>query len=215
MAPPIRALLWDNDGVLVDTEGLFFQASREVLAFASIDLTTSQYVELFLVRNEGMQHFARELGGVAGVERLRAFRDVRYSELLRGADVSIEGASDVLRAVAPHYRMAMVTSSAREHLEIAHERTGVLHYFELLVAQGDYARSKPHPDPYEEAVRRLGVVPEECLAIEDSRRGLLAAKAAGLRCWVIPKGLSGNASLIEADRVLGGLGELPAALGVL
>jgi HAD superfamily hydrolase (TIGR01509 family) len=211
---PFRALLWDNDGVLVDTEGLYFRATRDVLAQVGIDLTESQFVALFLVSNQGIEPFVETLGGAQEADRLRARRNARYSELLRTEHVGIPGAAEVLSALAPHYRMAIVTSSSREHLALAHERTGLLRYFELLVAEGDYRRSKPHPDPYQEAVRRLQVSPEECLVIEDSRRGLLAAKAAGLTCWVVPNALSGKAPLDEADRVLNDLGELPAALGL-
>jgi len=207
-------LLWDNDGVLVDTEGLYFRATRDVLAQVGIDLTESQYVALFLVSNKGLEPFVEALGGTREADRLRALRNARYSELLRTEDVGIAGAAEVLSALAPYHRMAIVTSSSREHLALAHERTGLLRYFELLVAEGDYRRSKPHPDPYQEAVRRLHVSPEECLVIEDSRRGLLAAKAAGLTCWVVPNGLSAKAPLDEADRVLKHLGELPAALGL-
>jgi HAD superfamily hydrolase (TIGR01509 family) len=210
---PFRALLWDNDGVLVDTEGLYFRATRDVLAQVGIDLTESQYVALFLVSNRGLEPFVETLGGPQEVDRLRARRNVRYSELLKTENVGIPGVAQVLSALAPHHRMAIVTSSSREHLALAHERTGLLGYFELLVAEGDYRRSKPYPDPYQEAIRRLRVAPDECLAIEDSRRGLLAAKAAGLTCWVVPNALSAKAPLDEADRVLNDLGELPAALG--
>ncbi|MGD0678344.1 MAG: HAD family phosphatase [Polyangiaceae bacterium] len=211
---PYRALLWDNDGVLVDTEGLYFEATRGVLADVGVEFTQAEYVELFLVDNRGLSHFADRLGGTIGVDQLRVKRNRRYSELLFGQDVVIPGASAALTAVAPHYRMAMVTSSSREHLAIAHERSGFLRHFELLLAEGDYPRSKPHPDPYLEAVRRLGVAADECLVIEDSRRGLLSAKAAGLTCWVVPGALSGHASLAEADRFLRDLSELPIALGL-
>ena len=211
---PYRALLWDNDGVLVDTEGLYFQATRETLARVGVTLTRSQYVEHFLVTNRGMEPFTEAAGGPAAIARLRAERGARYSELLRTELVAIPGAEEVLALLTPHYRMALVTSSAREHLALAHARTGCLRHFETIVALGDYPRSKPNPDPYEEAFRRLDLAPGECLAIEDSRRGLLAAKAAGLGCWVVPTPLSAAAPLDEADLVLASLRELPHRLGL-
>jgi HAD superfamily hydrolase (TIGR01509 family) len=208
-----RALLWDNDGVLVDTEILYFQATREVLAGAGVELTEAQYVELFLVDNVGIAHFASRLGEASEIDRLRARRNARYSSLLAESDVTIPGAPDVLAALAPHFRMGMVTSTSREHLAIAHARAGLLRHFEIVVAEGDYARSKPHPDPYQEAVRLLGVEPNECLVIEDSRRGLLAAKAAGLACWVVRSRFSHRSSFAEADRILDDVRALPEALG--
>lgn len=207
-----RALLWDNDGVLVDTEGLYFQATRETLASVGIDLTEAQYVDLFLVGNQGMTHFADAIGGPEAMALLRMRRGARYSALLRAGNVAIPGAGPVVATLAPQYRMALVTSSSREHLALAHAGTDLLRYFELLIAEGDYLRSKPNPDPYEEAVRRMALTPQDCLVIEDSRRGLLAAKAAGLTCWVVPTELSSKASFDEADDVLESLVELPARL---
>jgi HAD superfamily hydrolase (TIGR01509 family) len=210
---PFRALLWDNDGVLVDTEGLFFQATREALARAGVTISQAQYVKHFLVSNRGLEAFAEALGGAAAIARVRVDRGTRYSELLRSERVAIPGADEVLAALAPHHRMALVTSSSPEHLLLAHARTACLRHFETIVAEGDYPRSKPNPDPYEEALRRLNLAPEECLAIEDSRRGLLAAKAAGLTCWVVPTPLSAAACLDEADAILPSLSDLPGRLG--
>ena len=72
--------------------------------------------------------------------------------------------------------------------------------------------SKPHTEPYLAAVARFGARPEECLVIEDSRRGLLSAKAAGLRCWVVPSPLTAASPFDEADRRFSSLAELSAAL---
>src|SRR4029079_9112318 len=96
-----------------------------------------------------------------------------------------------------------VTSSEPAPFARTHARTGLLSHFELVLAQGDYARSKPEPDPYLRAVERLGVAGDRCLVIEDSERGLRAAKAAGLRCWGIPSGLTAGGAFETADSVLG------------
>ena len=81
-----------------------------------------------------------------------------------------------------------------------------------MLAQGDYARAKPEPDPYLRAVERLGLEPDRCLVIEDSERGLRAAKAAGLRCWVIPSRLTAGGRFDAADAVLGDLAAAAARL---
>jgi beta-phosphoglucomutase-like phosphatase (HAD superfamily) len=87
-----------------------------------------------------------------------------------------------------------------------------LDHFELVLLQGDYARAKPEPDPYLRAVERLGVAAERCLVIEDSERGLRAAKAAGLRCWVIPSALTVGQRFDAADAVLADLAAAAARL---
>ncbi len=113
------------------------------------------------------------------------------------------------------YRIGIVTSSRRDHFEIMHERTGLLPHVDFVVAQGDYERSKPAPDPYLMGIDRSGAPASECLAIEDSARGLAAAKAAGLACWVVPSGMTDGQDFAAADRRLESLGELVTLLGSL
>ena len=152
------AILFDNDGVLVDTEHLYFRANQETLAGIGVDLDAAAYVQLFLREGTGAWHLARERGlGPADVDALRAARDRRYFELVTGADVVIPGVAEIVPALARRYRLAIVTSSEPGPFARTHARTGLLQHFELVLAQGDYARSKPEPDPYLRAVERLGV----------------------------------------------------------
>jgi len=124
----------------------------------------------------------------------------------------IPGVADIVPALARRYRLAIVTSSEPGPFARTHARTGLLEHFELVLAQGDYARAKPEPDPYLRAVERLGLEPDRCLVIEDSERGLRAAKAAGLRCWVIPSRLTAGGRFDAADAVLGDLAAAAARL---
>jgi len=207
------AILFDNDGVLVDTEHLYFRANQEALARVGIDLDAAAYVELFLREGKGAWHLARERGlGPADIDALRAARDRRYFDLVGACDVLIPGAGDIVRTLARRYRLAIVSSSEPGPFARTHARTGLLDHFELVLLQGDYARAKPEPDPYLRAVERLGVAAERCLVIEDSERGLRAAKAAGLRCWVIPSALTVGQRFDAADAVLEDLAAAAARL---
>ena len=82
----------------------------------------------------------------------------------------------------------------------------------MVLASGDYAKSKPAPDPYLKAVELSGFTKEECIAVEDSERGLLAAKNAGIRCYVIPTELTKYSNFNSADKILGNISELPDLL---
>jgi HAD superfamily hydrolase (TIGR01509 family) len=207
------AILFDNDGVLVDTEHLYFRANQEALAGVGIDLDAAAYVELFLREGRGAWHLARARGlGPADIDALRAARDRRYNDLVAAADIVIPGVAEIVPALARRYRLAIVTSSEPGPFARTHARTGLLEHFELVLAQGDYARAKPEPDPYLRAVERLGVAGERCLVIEDSERGLRAAKAAGLRCWVIPSSLTAGGRFDAADAVLDNLAAAAARL---
>ena len=133
----LRTILWDNDGVLVDTEELYFEATRQVL--------------------------------------------------------------DRLHGTA---RMGIVTSSRKEHFELIHRTTGLLDFIDFVLTRQDYERTKPHPDPYLAALRRFDLRPEECVAVEDSLRGLRAARAAGIRCIVVPNALTRGADFEGAHAVV-------------
>lgn len=205
----MKAVFWDNDGVLVDTERLYFQANREVLADLGFDLSTELYREHWLLSWTGLLAIGESLGFTpARIEELRNARDVRYAHLLETEDILIPGVEETVRELSKHVLQAIVTSSKRDHFEIIHRRTGLLEHFQFTVAAGDYARSKPAPDPYLVALERAGVSPADCLVIEDSERGLRAATAAGLRCWVIPSPLAVNADFSEAERILSSTGEV-------
>ena len=210
------ALLWDNDGVLVDTEELYFQATREVLAPVGVELDEAMYVQLFMREGRGAFHLARERGlDDAQIEALREARGARFAALLATGPRLIAGVAAAVPALAQRYRMAIVTSSRREHFELAHQSTGLVHHFELVLTHGDYPRLKPDPDPYLTALARLGLPAESCLVIEDSERGLRAACAAGIRCWAVPSRLARHGSFDTAERVFASLGELAAALDEL
>jgi HAD superfamily hydrolase (TIGR01509 family) len=207
------AIFWDNDGVLVDTEKLYFQTTREALAGVGIELTEALYFLLFLVGSGGTWELVRQRGvSASDMEVLRVARNERYRQELERNPLVIDGVRETLMALQPHYRMGIVTSSRRDHFETIHRRTGLLPFFEFVIAQGDYANSKPEPDPYLAAIARCGVAPERCLAIEDTPRGLQAARRAGIDCVVIPTPLTRHADFSAATHVLGSVSQLPALL---
>lgn len=207
---PIKAILWDNDGVLVDTEHLYRDATREILAGIGIHVSDEQYRELFLKQNHGAWHLAAERGhSETAINAMRHRRDVRYSELLSARNHAIEGVEEVLAELHGRYAMAVVTSSQRKHFDIIHAATGFLRYFDFVLAREDYGNSKPDPEPYLTAIEWLGLTAGECIAVEDTPRGLIAATGAGLRCIVIPNALTHGGDFAAAHKVLEHVRELP------
>ncbi|MES1205932.1 MAG: HAD family phosphatase [Pseudomonadota bacterium] len=207
------AILFDNDGVLVDTERLYFAANREVLAEVGVALDEEAYVELFLRQAVGAWHLAEARGvSAARIASLRAARDRRYLDLVATTDIAMPGVADLIPALAARYRLAIVTSSEPEPFARAHARGGLLRHFEFALTRPDYVESKPAPEPYLRAVERLRLPAGRCLVIEDSERGLRAAKAAGLACWVIPSTLTRGGSFGDADAVLEDLAAVAARL---
>jgi HAD superfamily hydrolase (TIGR01509 family) len=207
-----RALLWDNDGVLVDTEVLFLQATREILIGYDVELTEEVYVDYALRRGLSLFDLIADGRTDEEIAGIRATRNTRYSELIGQGVTVLEGVREALAALYGTLPMAIVTSSGRSHFEEIHRPLGLLGHFEFSLADGDYPRHKPEPDPYLLAAERLGLEPEDCIAIEDSERGLSAAVAAGMRCLVVPTALSRGGNFDAAHRVLRHAGEVPSAV---
>jgi HAD superfamily hydrolase (TIGR01509 family) len=207
----IKGIFWDNDGVLVDTERLYFQATRDIMTAAGVPLTEADYREYFLRQGLGAWHL---IPGVSDeqVALLRQTRNDRYSELLRQQACAIDGAAETLAGLHGNYVMGVVTSSRRDHFDLIHERCDLLRYFDFVLTSDDFTRTKPHPDPYLMAVDRSGVDPDRCVAIEDSERGLEAATRAGIRCIVIPTPMTRGGDFAAAARVVDRIADVPAAL---
>jgi HAD superfamily hydrolase (TIGR01509 family) len=209
----IKAIFWDNDGLLVDTERLYYLATQRVLEAVGVPLTKEQHIELLLVKGRGVWHLAAEKGVTPdAIEKLRQERNTLYGELLEKEDIVIEGVQAVLKALHGRYVMGIVTSSLPDHFAIIHRRTGFLKYVQFVLTMGDYSHSKPHPEPYLLAVERTGFHKEECLVVEDSERGLTAAREAGIRCIVVPNQFTRGSDFAGAYKVIDHLDEILALL---
>jgi HAD superfamily hydrolase (TIGR01509 family) len=203
-------ILWDNDGVLVDTEGLYFRATQTVLQTVGIDLTPEQFKDISLRRGESCFVLAVEQGVRAEkIASLRAERDRIYAELLGSKPWAIDGVEDVLRFLHGQVRMGVVTSTRRKHFDIAHAKSGLTKYLDFVIAFEDYQHTKPSPEPYLTAMARHGLRTEECIVVEDSPRGLAAATAAGLPCFIVLSEWTKDGDFRGACRVLENIREVP------
>lgn len=199
----LKGIFWDNDGILVDTEPLYFQAMSETLAEVGISLPLDLYTRVTLEEGRSSLSLARQAGfPSAEIERLRYAKNARYSALLQSVIQPLPGVVEAVANLRPHCSMAIVTSSLREHFELIHRHTGLPQLFDFILTREDFRLTKPHPEPYLNALARSGLQPDECLVIEDTRRGLEAATAAGLRCLVIPSSLTPQARFPEAWKVV-------------
>ena len=203
----IRAILWDNDGVLVDTEGLYFQAGREILATQGVALTRETFAEQSLKKGQSVFDFLPDQNAEL-IERLRVKRNARYSALLAKGVRVLDGVVETLSALDGRVRMGIVTGSRRDHFEIIHAQTRLLSFFEFVVVREDYNEAKPHPDAYLTAMRLHGLSPESCVVVEDSERGCVAASQAGLRVLAVPNALSQYGNFSSAYKVLNSVREV-------
>jgi len=94
------------------------------------------------------------------------------------------------------------STSQRQHFDVMHSDTGLMRYFEFVLAREDFRETKPNPEPYLLALERLQMKADNCVAVEDSERGLAAARAAGLRCLVIPNDMTRVCNFRGATAIL-------------
>ncbi len=205
----IRAVFWDNDGVLVDTEMLYYRSTREVLRRVGVDLTVAAFIDISLKQGRSVFDLAKRHGVTAdAVEELRDDRNRLYGDLLgRGVRI-MDGVEPSLRELRGRVFLGVVTSSRREHFQRMHERTDLLDYFDFVLTREDFCELKPHPEPYLKALQRVGLDAEQCVVVEDSERGLQAAAAAGIRCLVVPNELTRDQDFHKAWRILRGASEV-------
>ncbi len=209
----IKYIFFDNDGVLVDTEKHFFEATRIILNKNGMEFTREEFINLTLIGNEGGWRIARDNGiSEEKIEEMRAERNLLYASLLEREKLVIEGVEETLCSLAGKFKMAIVTSSKKHHFDLIHKNSGLLKYFDFILTREDYSKSKPHPEPYLSALEKSGCAKEECIVVEDSLRGLISAEEAGIKCAVIPGALTEGCDFGKAWKVLNSVKELPAVL---
>jgi HAD superfamily hydrolase (TIGR01509 family) len=203
-----KFILFDHDGVLVDTEPWYFRAGERALAEIGVTLDKEQYL-LDMARGEGTWVQARAAGIDDGtIDRLRRLRNGYYQEYLRTEPIEIEGVLDALTELSQHVRMAIVTTSKREDFELIHRSRHIRRHMEFVLVRDDYNRAKPDPEPYRVALERFGAATHEALVVEDSARGLRSAVAAGIDCAVVDNEFTTSQDLSQATWRIRSLAEL-------
>jgi HAD superfamily hydrolase (TIGR01509 family) len=180
-----KYLLFDHDGVLVDTEFWYYTAGERALADAGLRLDKEQYLR-DMSHGLGTWPQARAAGmDEQAIGRLREVRNGYYQEYLRTEAIEIDGVVDALAELSKYVRMAIVTTARRADFELIHEKRHVSQFMEFVLAREDYELAKPHPEPYLAGLARFGATKEEALVVEDSSRGLSSAVAAGIDCVIV------------------------------
>ena len=207
-----RFILFDHDGVLVETERWYYLANKRALASLDINLPRDAY--LANMANGVSAWEAARVSGVSESEigRSRELRDRFYQEYLMTKDIEIEGVSETLHVLSVEYRMGIVTTSKPSDFALIHEERSIVDYMEFHLTRGDYERAKPHPDPYLRGLQRFGASASETVVIEDSARGLKSAIAAGIDCIVVANEFTAAHDLSKATAKVATFRELPTAI---
>jgi len=215
----LGAVVFDFDGVIVDSEPVHFAALRDTLLEEGVAITREEYWSIYLAYDDrnairlALEHHGQRAPRER-LDRVEARKVARFAELIPGIPV-FEGARELVLAAAAEVPVAIASGARHEEIEAILAGLSLREAFAAIVGSQDAPRTKPDPAPYLEAARLLaahrpGLQPGDCVAFEDSVPGIVAAKAAGMKVVGVAHSFPPE-KLGVADRVvcsLAGLGAL-------
>lgn len=211
-----KYILFDNDGVLVETEHLYFEANVKTLKeFFDLELDFKAYMEI-MARGGTAWEIAQNIGIPEDkISIARKQRDVYYQELLQTRDIEIKGIKEILSQLSNNYKMAIITTSRRVDFDLIHKNRGIIDFMDFTLCVEEYKRAKPYPDPYLAGLERFNASKEETIIIEDSQRGLNSAFNAGIDCAIVKNDFTKTHDFSKANYFIDSLKDLKKLLSTL
>jgi len=207
----IQAVVFDLDGVIIDTEEVWEDVRRAYVAeHGKRFRPDSQQRMMGMSTGEWSRHLSADLGVGRTPEQVAADVLGRMAERYRQSLPLIPGSVDAVRRLGERFTLALASSSARILIDQVLATAGLAEAFRVTLSTEEVSRGKPAPDVYLEAVSRLGLTPRACVAIEDSSNGLRSAAAAGVAVVAVPHGVYPPApdALAKAALVIDSLDDL-------
>ena len=182
MKKPICAIIFDFDGVVADSEPLYESAEKRLFQHYGIRVPDEDWKDFKGVSPQAFFTTVQNRYNIpASVDTLRREGEACLLAEFKGRLGYVPGYEDFFTLIRPRFRVALVTSCARQVLDWIFTWTPIVNHFDVIITADDVPRHKPDPLPFSECCRRLNITPDEALVIEDSIHGVNAARAAGLR----------------------------------
>lgn len=212
----LQAVIFDMDGLLIDSEPLWVRAEIEVFAAAGVVLCEEDCARTKGLRVDDVVTYWNTQRGFKGAnaEAVEARLVARVAELIAAEGMALPGVADALgMARVGGRRIALASSSPTPIIGAALERLGIAKAFDVVQSAETEPAGKPHPGIFLRTAERLGVSPLDCVVLEDSLAGVIAAKAARMGCIAVPVGHPDHdARFVLADAAVGSLHDVTTAL---
>jgi HAD superfamily hydrolase (TIGR01509 family) len=205
-------VIFDLDGVLIDSEGLYYRAYSEVLKPYGVTVSREEYEQYWIAQGIGPEYIVAKHNLPIAPDELRQLRSPIYLHLLETEVTLMPYVEEALARLAAQFALTVATNTNREHLDFVLRRMGIDHFFPVTVARQDYRGAKPQPDAFLTAAGKLGLSPERCVVVEDTHKGVMAAVNAGIRCIAVPNEYTLHNDFSRASLVLSSLKELTPAV---
>lgn len=207
-----KYILFDNDGVLVDTEIWYFEANKKALKELGLTLYMDIYQEI-MARGGTAWEIAINAGITNEIiNKKRIQRDIYYQEFLHTKNLEIPNVKKVLANLSKKYKMAIVTTSRRVDFELIHKNRGLSEYMQFILCVEDYERAKPYPDPYLKGLALFKASIEQTIVVEDSQRGLISAVNANIQCVIVKNEFTKTHDFSKANYFIDSLEQLETIL---
>lgn len=201
----MKAVIFDMDGVIIDSEPIHFEVDMQTMREFGVNIskdelnkyvgTTNEYMLNDLINKYKIQKSIKEILEYKMELTIRRIKETKIN--------AISGIPELLTSLKHNnIKTAIGSSSPKELIITVIEKFQLGKYFDCIVSGDEVKEGKPKPDIYLEVSKRIGVNPEECIVIEDSRNGVLAAKNAGMKCFGFRNVNSGNQDLSKADIIV-------------
>jgi len=207
-----KYILFDNDGVLVETEKWYYRANVEVLKSLNIEISESRYRDIMIQGQSALALMNEHGYDNKTVEKYRDKRNELYQHYIRTQDIAISGVKEILDSLNKSYKMGIVTSSRREDFELIHAKGTLSKHMAFVLCSGEYEKAKPHPDPYLKGLKLFGAQKHEAIVVEDSQRGLHSAVSAGIDCVIVHNEFTASHDFTDATHRIETLKELERLL---
>jgi HAD superfamily hydrolase (TIGR01509 family) len=206
-------VIFDFDGVIVDSEEFWFRAYSKVLADFGVSVTREVYAREWVSLGRGPEYACATFPAITiSPDEMRRRRAPIVRDLLLAEAGLMPHAAEAIPRLAAEFPLVVATNS---HAEVVHpllEKFGLRTHFADVVTKECYARPKPAPDAFLAAAAALGLPPARCVVLEDAEKGVVAARAAGSPCVAIPNEWTRGNDFSTAGRVVGSLAEVTQEL---
>ncbi|MDO8928628.1 MAG: HAD family phosphatase [Bacteroidota bacterium] len=212
----IKAIIFDMDGVLVDSEPFHTEIEKQQFLQNKLSVSNEEHSQYMGVVSDVMwkeiaEHHSINVSVEDLIEQFK-IKSIHYFSELDEIPV-MPGLIDLLEKLSSkNFPMAVASSSYPEIIKIILEKTGLRKYFQVVVSSQEAGKSKPEPDVFLLAARKLGVLPKDCMVVEDSANGIKAAQAAGMSCVAYQGSGANPQSQKEADAVVSSFAQLAMML---
>lgn len=202
----MKVIIFDMDGVLIDSEPAYLEMNKKLFKDLGIDLAKTDYHQFVGMSSKKMWTDIRDKFSLSNeVEELIEMERKSMYEILSSVSISspMDGIIDLINILKnKNFILSVASSSARENIKLVLNKLNLTQYFEYVISGEDVNKGKPEPDIFLKVATKFNVPTSKCIVIEDSNNGVAAAKKAGMKCIGFKNINSGNQDLSKADLII-------------